>query len=372
MLDAEGQSLRAELTTHFRRPPASPLPDAAFDALALRVFAYQFDRNAPYAAFCRTRAATPDRIDSWRAIPAVPTAAFKEIDLVAGDASRPDAVFRTSGTSQGRRGRHVVADLSLYHGALTPNFRAHVVPDVDDILMLSLVPPPEQLTDSSLSHMVGVVMDRLGARDSGWYASLTEGIAHAELDAALDEVVAAGRPVLILGTSFAFVHWTDGLRARGRRFVLPPGSRVMDTGGYKGRGREVAEDVLRATYGELLGVPDAWCVNEYGMTELCSQFYDATLREHVAGAAAGERRKVPPAWVRTLVVDPDTLAPLPPGRTGLLRHIDLANLGSVSAVQTEDLGVAVADGFRVLGRVAGAQPRGCSLAMDDLLSALRR
>jgi hypothetical protein len=371
MLDAEGCALRAELTTVFHRPPTEPLSNDAFDALALRIFAYQHARNAPYAAFCDSRGLTPDRVATWRDIPAVPTAAFKEVDLVAGAATRADAVFRTSGTTQGRRGRHIIPDLALYHGSLVPNFRAHVVPDLDDILMLALVPPPQQLTDSSLAHMIAVVMDRLGARDSGWYASLSEGIAETELEEALDACVTRARPALLLGTSFAFVHWTDSLRERERRFVLPAGSRVMDTGGYKGRGREVAEDALRATYAELLGVPAEWCVNEYGMTELCSQFYDATLREHVAGGHARTRRKTPPAWVRTVIVDPDTLAPLPVGATGLLRHVDLANLGSVIAVQTEDIGVAVADGFRVTGRALGAQPRGCSLAMDELLRATR-
>ena len=371
MLDAEGTALRAELAVHFRRPPDSPLPDEEFDALARRFFAYQFHRNAPYGAYCRSRGVTPDGLGSWRDIPAVPTAAFKEVDLVAGDAESADAVFRTSGTTQGRRGRHVIPDLALYHGALVPNFRAYVVPDLDEARMLALVPPPRQLTDSSLSHMIAVVMERLGARDSGWYASLADGIAAEALEEALEESIDDARPVVLLGTSFAFVHWTDSLRARGRTFELPRGSRIMDTGGYKGRGREVAEDTLRGTYGELLGIDARWCVNEYGMTELCSQFYDATLRELVLAGAAGERRKVPPPWVRTVVVDPDTLEAVHDGRTGLLRHIDLANLGSVVAVQTEDVGVRVADGFRVLGRASGAQPRGCSLAMDELLRATR-
>jgi hypothetical protein len=144
----------------------------------------------------------------------------------------------------------------------------------------------------------------------------------------------------------------------------------MDTGGYKGKGRDVPEDVLRETYQALLGLDPASCVNEYGMTELCSQFYDTTLRDRVLRGRESERRKAPPPWVRVRVVDPETLAPLPRGRTGLLQHFDLANLGSVCAIQTEDLGVEHDDGFVVRGRPAGAQPRGCSIAMDDLLGAL--
>jgi hypothetical protein len=116
-------------------------------------------------------------------------------------------------------------------------------------------------------------------------------------------------------------------------------------------------------------VPFAWFVNEYGMTEMSSQFYDGT-----AGTAAEPEARwhAGPPWVRTEAADPETLAVLPHGEVGVLRHRDLANLHSVAGIQTEDLGITSAEGFRVLGRARGAEARGCSLAMDDLLTALRR
>jgi hypothetical protein len=107
------------------------------------------------------------------------------------------------------------------------------------------------------------------------------------------------------------------------------------------------------------------------MTELCSQYYDSTLAERAARGVAGPRRKLEPPWARVRVVDPDTLQPLPHGQAGLLQHVDLANLGSVMTVQTEDLGRRTEDGFLVIGRAGTAEPRGCSIAMDDLLSAVR-
>jgi hypothetical protein len=107
------------------------------------------------------------------------------------------------------------------------------------------------------------------------------------------------------------------------------------------------------------------------MTELCSQFYDNVLRERVRARPPELRYKVVPPWVRTRVVDPETLAPVPAGRLGLLRHLDLANLDSVMAVQTDDLGVAAGPGFEILGRAAGAEARGCSIAMDEWLTAQR-
>ena len=105
------------------------------------------------------------------------------------------------------------------------------------------------------------------------------------------------------------------------------------------------------------------------MTEMSSQFYDA-----VAGSAPppGERLHVGPSWVRTQAADPETLRPLPHGEVGVLRHWDLANLDSVMAIQTADLGFTTPAGFRVLGRARGAEARGCSIAMDELLSAIRR
>lgn len=372
MRDDAGTVLRDELLRLFRRPVDHALPDEVFGTLALNAFAWQYHRNEAYAAFCARRGRTPAEVDDWRAIPAVPTAAFRHVALVAGDAEDAEAVFRTSGTTRGahRRGTHHVLDLALYHGSLVPNFAAHVLPDGAEMVMLSLIPPADEMFDSSLAHMVSIVMERLGAPESRSVATLSHGIDFQELDDLLASGIRTGTPLCLLGTSFSFVHWTDRIRQRGGRMRLPAGSRLMDTGGYKGKGREVPEDVLRETYQALLGVDATHCVNEYGMTELCSQFYDTTLRDSVLQGHAEGRRKAPPPWVRVRVVDPETLGPLPKGKTGLLQHFDLANLGSVCAVQTEDLGVELDDGFRVLGRPAGAQPRGCSIAMDDLLGAL--
>ena len=142
----------------------------------------------------------------------------------------------------------------------------------------------------------------------------------------------------------------------------------MDTGGYKGRSREMPADALRAQYESRLGLDPDYCINEYGMTELSSQYYDANLQDAVHSRDR-PRRKTGPAWLRARVVHPDTLQPVPPGEVGILLHVDLANMHSVLAVLTEDRGAEVDDGFVVLGRAAGATPRGCSIALDDLLRA---
>jgi hypothetical protein len=376
-------ALRAELLAVIAAGAGAALADDAFDRLARAVFAHQFACNRPYRLFCERRGASPDTAAHWAQIPAVPTDAFKAAALVCGDAAaieaearnpvegRASAVFRTSGTTMGaeRRGTHYLPDLAPYDAALRAGFAAHLLPEDGRMRMASLVPPPAEAPDSSLSHMAGAVVTNFGTAESGWFVSPGGGIDGAALAGTLRAAEAEGAPVCILGTAFAFVHWLDALRESSTRFRLPEGSRVMDTGGFKGRSREVTREELYEAIGERLGVPPAWCVNEYGMTEMSSQFYDG-----VAGAAPAPaaRLHAGPPWVRTQATDPETLRPLPHGETGVLRHLDLANLHSVAAIQTADLGVTSPDGFRVTGRARGAEARGCSLAMDDLLRALNR
>ena len=371
MRDAEGRALRTVLVDLFSLSLDESPADDEFNRVALRIFAYQYAHNAPYAKFCDRRERTPHDVQHWTDIPAVPTAAFKEVPLVTVAPSQAEATFRTSGTTHGneKRGIHYIPDVSLYHFALIPNFAACMLPDGAELRMLSLVPPGGDLPDSSLSHMVGVVLDRLGAPGSGHYATAAYGIDDARFSGALAAAVEDSVPVCILGTSFAFVHWLDRAAARDEAYALPDGSRLMDTGGYKGRSREVAETELRDMYQRVLGIPATHCINEYGMTEMCSQFYDSSLRDAVKGRDRPRRKLVPP-WVRTRVVHPETLEPVAGGDTGLLQHFDLANVGSVIAVQTEDLGTALDDGFVLLGRASGATPRGCSIAMDLLLEAV--
>jgi hypothetical protein len=351
---------------------AAAIPAPEFDRLARAVFAFQFRHNAPYRAFCLSRGATPESVSHWTEVPAVPTSAFRAVPLVCGDPAEAQVVFRTSGTTAGsqRRGEHYVPDLALYHASLRAGFATHLLPDGARLPMLSLIPAPEDLPDSSLSHMVAEVMADHGAPGSGYLVG-AGGIDLPDILHRLRGAEAEGRPVCVLGTSFALVHLLDALRDGGARFRLPPGSRLMDTGGFKGRSRQVSRDDLYGLVEQRLGIAPEWCVNEYGMTEMGSQFYDTVAGED-EGRVLSERVHRGPPWVRTRAVDPETLALLPDGQEGILRHWDLANLGSVMTLQTEDLGVCGPAGFRLLGRASDAEPRGCSLAMEELLSAVRR
>jgi hypothetical protein len=263
-----------------------------------------------------------------------------------------------------------VRDLSLYEAAAITSFRRYVMPGVNRIRMVILGPGRELAPDSSLSWMLERVRAELGTAASGFYID-EQGLMLESLLEALADSERTGRPVALLGTAAAFAHALETLEGRGRRFRLPPGSRVMETGGFKGMRREIPRDEFYSMLTHRLGLSEFYCVAEYGMTEMCSQFYDNVLRERSLGRSPELRLKVAPHWVRTQVVDPETLEPLPHGQVGVLRHLDLANLDSVMAIQTDDLGVAVEGGFEILGRASGAELRGCSIAMDQWLTAQR-
>ncbi len=372
-MDKSFAGLASALGTAFKETRGEPWPDDVFESWAQRVFAYQFETNPVYATYVRKRGATPSTVAHWSEIPWVPASAFKAVPLISGDSSQVQRVFRTSGTTDaGRRGEHHVLDLGLYRDSLLPNMRRHLYmggPGAGEPSrpILALTPAPADAPESSLSFMLGSALDVLSGGEGGFFVTPDGVIDTVGLSEALLEAAAVATPILLAGTAFAFVHWLDWLKERSVRFELPQGSLIMETGGFKGRSRVLERPEFYAFLSEAHGVPFGAIVNEYGMTELLSQFYDGPVSA-MAQVALEDRRHVPPPWVRTRVLDPKTLSTLPLGRPGLLCHYDLANAGSVMAVLTEDLGVAVDDGFRVLGRVQGAEPRGCSLAMDDLLS----
>src|SRR5438034_1213807 len=296
-------------------------------------------------------------------VPAVPSAAFRRVELACGP---PEAVFRTSGTSgAGARGRHLVPCLALYRASALATFAPFVLPDAARLPCLCLAPPPALRPDSSLVQMCVWVGEGL-ASGIEWMIG-ERGLETERLLARLAAAEASGEALLLLGVTAAFAQLFDACRARGRAFRLGPASRIVDTGGQKGMTRPLSRPGFLRECWTLLGIPGYYCINEYGMTELCSQRYDSPLDDRFHGRSLAPRRLVGPAWLRTRVLDPDTLAAVAPGATGLLCHHDLANAGSVSVVLSEDLGRAVGDdGIEVLGRVAGAVPRGCGLLLADL------
>ena len=247
---------------------------------------------------------------------------------------------------------------------MLPSFRRGVLPDLADgarARLRVLAPAPAELPDSSLSHMFGCALAAFGDDASGFDVR-GGALAVEPLVAALERATAAGIAVALCGTAFSFVHLLDALGSA--RIALPAGSRALETGGFKGRSRELPREALYAAIDSALGIPEERIVNQYGMCELGSQFYDSVLREPEA-----PRRKIAPPWTRVRIVDPETGDDAPAGAIGAIHVYDLANTGSVIAIQTADLGRTVGDdGFEVLGREPDAEARGCSIAADAMLA----
>jgi hypothetical protein len=349
------------------REPAAAQDDARFGALALELFAFQFAHCAPYRRFCEGRGATPRSVLDWTGIPPVPAGAFKELALCCFPPEHARKVFRTSGTTTRARGALHLDTLEVYEASLLPSFRRHLLPDLAvgaRARILVLAPPPEEVPESSLSHMFGVAVRELGDPVSGFLVKGGELDVAAALAALTDLArgAAGNRPLVVCGTAFAFVHLLDALSDRGTSLRLPGSARAMETGGFKGRARERSQGELYAEIEARLGIPAARIVNQYGMTELGSQFYDTVVSDPGA-----PRRKQGPPWARVRIVDPLTGAARRQGDVGAIQVFDLANTGSVLAIQTADLGREIAGGFEVLGREEGAEARGCSIAADELL-----
>ena len=159
--------------------------------------------------------------------------------------------------------------------------------------------------------------------------------------------------------TFSFVHLLDFMVERDLRVELPAGSRVMETGGYKNRSRSMPKAELHALITERLGVPPENIICEYGMSELSSQAYDSEIQP--PSSIRQPRVFHFPPWARVQIISPETGREAAEGETGLIRIFDLANVFSVAAIQTEDLGVRRGDGFELVGRAQLAEPRGCSL-----------
>ena len=338
--------------------------DLEFERLALELFAYQYANNAPYRALCDQQGRGPSGARTWRDVPAVSAASFADVRLACFPLERTQLRFVSSGTTRAgaRPSNHELENARLYDASLLGNFHRWVLPDREKIRMLLLSPPFEHAPHSSLAYML-----------SKLFATFADGGGSFIRDDALDiagiarAAAESTRPVLVFGTAFAFVHLLEACAASGQRFPLPAGSRIVETGGFKGKSRAVGRDELYASLVALFEVREDHCIAEYGMCELGSQWYDAALGDALAGATPRKLLKVGPHWTRTRVVDPVTAEELPAGSRGLLQCFDLSNRGSVAAVLTGDLVVGRDEGFVWVARSPAAPPKGCSITVDSML-----
>ncbi len=342
------------------------MSDADFAMLALELWLYQITNNEPYAAYCAHLgfdALHPPT--QWHDIPAVPTAAYKEATFATFDVEHSALAFVTSGTTRGIGGRHYMETAKLYEAATLAAFDHFVLADNARLRYLNLVPNPHERSDSSLGYMMAHISAQRGdPGTTGWYLQGDAFLLNAFF-ADLADAIDAAQPVCIATTAFALVFVLDAMQREGRSLHLPPGSRIMETGGFKGRTRIVERTELYSRASHALGIPESRIIAEYGMTELTSQYYDTSLPELLMQPDKRYRRKAAPPWLRPRVIDRDGNA-CPDGTVGALVHVDLANRSSCLAVLTEDLGAIVDGSLVLLGREEGASLRGCSLDAEHL------
>jgi hypothetical protein len=335
------KSLEAEVLRFLSEPAKE-----RFESLALSIFYHQRRENPVYAKYCDFLG-TPERIDSWKRIPAIPQIAFKRAEIRSFPAQQSEMEFRTSGTTGEGYGKHLFPSLRLYEAAVQRGWDYFRLPRHRLFLLMQ---HPEDAPFSSLGYMGGILTDFQRDR---FVLTKNGGLDRGRLREQLE----CGEALTLFGTALAFLNLLeDG--PPNFHLKLPPGSIVIETGGFKGSGRDIGKRDLYDQLSRHFGIATDSIWNEYGMTELSSQFYSHGV---------GRSHRAPP-WVRFQIVDPETNEEAYPGRIGLLRIIDLANLWSVLAILTQDLAIAQPDGgFLLLGRDPEALPRGCSRAVDELM-----
>jgi hypothetical protein len=317
---------------------------AALGDVLLEVHAFQRTANPAYGAYC-AQFPTPR---CWQDIPALPQRLFKETALRSFPSAETSRTFRTSGTTGEGYGEHHFRSLRLYEAAAT---RGWIRARLDGRRVLALLPPSADAPHSSLSQMASWLCPDEKAffmrNGRGKWGELSANLTMTE------------ESVVLFGTALAFLDWFETLGDQ--TIALPPGSLAVETGGYKGTRRELPKADLYAQFTARLGLTGPDVINEYGMTELSSQFY---------ARGVGTPHEAPP-WARGLVIEPGTGAEVAEGETGVLRLFDAANLWSVCAVQTQDLAIRRGENFELIGRDPAALPRGCSRTADEMLAVTR-
>jgi phenylacetate-coenzyme A ligase PaaK-like adenylate-forming protein len=310
---------------------------AQFEEMCMRIFRHQVATNATYREFVELLGRKPNKITGIEHIPFLPIEFFKSRDILASS-RQVEAVFTSSGTTGSIPSRHLVTDISVYQKSFTMGFEYfYGLPN--DYIILALLPSYLERGGSSLVYMANELIQLSGSESSGFYLDNME-----ELASNLSELDRSGKRVLLLGVSYALL---DLIALR--QFKLE-NTIVMETGGMKGRRREMVREELHRELKAGFGVDRVH--SEYGMTELLSQAY-----------SSGNGIFECPPWMKIQIRDPeDPFHLLGKNRTGGVNVIDLANFNSCSFIATQDLGRAGEDtSFEIVGRFDHSDIRGCNL-----------
>ncbi len=311
--------------------------EAEFVSHSLELFREQYQNLPVYREFCTYLGRNAQNVHGLGDIPFLPVEFFKTHELIT-PGKKAEAIFRSSGTTRAVTSKHPVADLALYRSSFLKGFK-HFYGAPEEYCILALLPSYTDRPDSSLIYMVEELIAKSDHPDSGFISGNPSWLRSRIL-----ECDRGPRPVLLIGVSFALLDLAEEAPLSLANTI------VMETGGMKGRKKEIVREALHEILCQGLGVDRIH--SEYGMTELLSQAY-----------SKGEGRFKCPPWMRVLPRDTeDPLCFLGEGQTGGLNIIDLANRHSCAFLATQDLGKTYQDGtFEVLGRFDHSDIRGCNL-----------
>lgn len=308
-----------------------------FDKIALKVFRFQYENNLVYREFCDFLKTDVQKVKSIQQIPFLPIQFFKSHSVVS-NTNPIQATFTSSGTTGMSTSKHLVTDVSIYEESYRKGF-SQFYGNIEDYVVLALLPSYLEREGSSLIYMVDDLIQLSNQPESGFYLHNYD-----ELIEKLIQLDQAGQNVILIGVTYALLDLVEK-----HSFQLD-NTIIMETGGMKGKRKEMIREELHQQLCEGFGVNTIH--SEYGMTELLSQAY-----------SLGEGIFECPSWMQILVRDTeDALSYVREGKTGGINVIDLANINSCSFIATQDLGKKYSNGsFEVLGRFDHSDIRGCNL-----------
>lgn len=312
----------------------------AFESLSLEIYRFQYTHNSIYNQYCNHIKRSPLQVNSFSEIPYLPIEFFKTHRVLCGD-WQPDLVFTSSGTTGSNTSRHFVPMVGIYEKSFLMGFE-HFYGSPCDYIFLALLPGYLERQGSSLIYMMERLIKESHHDDSGFYLHNMQALQQKIID--LKE---SHKKTFLIGVTHALLEMAEKHPLDNGKMV------VMETGGMKGKGRELVREEMHELLRKGFGV--AHIHSEYGMTELFSQAYSQKNGEFHC-----------PPWLRITTREVnDPLSENQIGKTGVLNVADLANLYSCSFIATQDLGICHADGsFNILGRMDNAQLRGCNLMVS--------
>jgi phenylacetate-coenzyme A ligase PaaK-like adenylate-forming protein len=309
-----------------------------FSSLALEVFHFQAKENKVYKTYLSHLQISPSEIKEYSEIPFLPIEFFKTHQVLSSN-KKPNLIFESSGTTGQQTSKHLVVSKSIYESSFLKSFSAFYE-NPEELCILALLPSYLERENSSLVYMMDHLIKMSKHKDSGFYLNNLE-----ELSEILQKRNQDKRPALLLGVSFALLDLAES-----HYMPLSSNIKIMETGGMKGRRKEIIREELHSILKKAFHLERIH--SEYGMTELLSQAY-----------ASADRKFHSPPWMKILIRDPyDPLTILPASQSGAINVIDLANIYSCSFIATSDLGRLHKNGsFDVAGRMDSSEIRGCNL-----------